>query len=630
MDHESTMLSVAFNGADNTGKTTQIGLLARRIGPAAAPAGALHDHDSRWTAIQGDMAGWWFGTGPIEEVVDVLVTSYLARSAAPGVGSLRLLDRGIPMLEASVAATVAVRENLAAPAAADRARALLEPWATDLRVAEDAELSLYLAFSEDIGKNVARSLAHQASVTPPYDRYQQILHERLHDMHTKERRFKHTVMIGDRSIVEVQREIRRVLHPWHSAVPARALDGVQIIALAGLSESGKSTAGEYLRMRHGHARLKLGWLLDTAAAHAGIPDPYAVTEDVQAELIVDALDRYLTAHYYVKDVTIESLHSLGSTAALRRLLGRQVTVTYLDTPMAARRARSETGADDVVVRDVVKEGRGADRIAGIADRVIDNSGTRLGLERCLDAMVLDRHWPARHPEAQPVNMLGLPISLESYLGKLLDRTTGGADPVVDLLAVTGSGARGEFQSGWSDLDVFVVSDNARLDALADVLAELRADLEGVKLGISVVTLAECRAGNVSVRLQHVLAQIGAGAITPLWVRNGLRLPAPDPAAIVAATVMNGVQATFDIRRQILAGAGDLRTLYKVTGVSAKVQLEFRGVPVSADEDALTRLLGAHGHDTSLARTARTDRDAALEAARIVLDLWNDTMNGVEQ
>lgn len=629
MDHKSTKLSVAFNGADNTGKTTQIGLLARRIGPAAAPAGALHDHDSRWTAIQGDMAGWWFETGPIEEVVDVLATSYLARSAAPGVGSLRLLDRGIPMLEASVAATVAVRENLAAPAAADRARALLEPWAADLRVAENAELSLYLAFSKDIGENVARSLAHQASVTPPYDRYQQALHERLHGM-AEEGRFSHTVLIGDRSIVEVQREIRRLLYPRHPAVPARALDGVQIIALAGLSESGKSTAGEYLRMRHGHARLKIGWLLHTAAAHAGIPDPYAVTEVVQAELIVDALDRYLAAHYYVTDVTIESLHSLESTAALRRLLGGQITVTYLDTPMAARRARSETGADDVVVRDVVKESRGADKIAGIADRVIDNSGTRLGLERSLDAMVLDRHWPARHPEAQPVNMLGLPISLESYLRKLLDRTTGGADPVVDLLAVTGSGARGTFESGWSDLDVFVVSDNARLGALAHVLAELRADLGGVKLGISVVTLAECRAGNLSVRLQHVLAQIGAGAVTPLWVRNGLRLPAPDPAAIVAATVMNGVQATFDIRRQILAGAGDLRTLYKVTGVSAKVQLEFRGVPVSADEDALTRLLGAHGHDTSLARTARTDRAAARKLALIVLDLWDDTMNGVEQ
>ncbi|MFJ6484234.1 MULTISPECIES: nucleotidyltransferase domain-containing protein [unclassified Streptomyces] len=629
MDHKSTMLSVAFNGADNTGKTTQIGLLARRIGPAAASAGALHDHDSRWTGIRDDMAGWWFETGRIEEVVDVLATSYLARSAAPGVESLRLLDRGIPMLEASIAATVAVRENLAAPAAADRARALLEPWATDLRVAENKELSLYLAFSEDIGKNVAHSLAHQASVTPPYDRYQWALNERLKGM-VGEGRFEHVVPIGGRSIVQVQREIRRLLHPRHPAVPARALDGVQIIALAGLSESGKSTAGEYLRTRHGHARLKLGWLLDTAAAHAGIPDPYAVTEVDQAEMIVDALDRYLTAHYYVTGVTIESLHSKKSTDALRRMLGEQITVTYLHTPMADRRARSETGADDVVVRDVVKASRGADRIVDIADRVIDNSGTRLHLERCLDEMVLDRHWPARQPETLPVNMLGLPIGPESYLHKLLDRTTGGADPVVDLLAVTGSGARGEFQSGWSDLDVFVVSDNARLGALADVLAELRADLEGVKLGISVVTLAECRTGNVSVRLQHVLAQIGAGAITPLWVRNGLRLPAPDPAAIVAATVANGVQATFDIRRQILAGAGDLHALYKVTGVSAKVQLEFRGVPVSADVDALTRLLGAHGHDTSLARTARTDRAAALEVARIVLDLWDDTMKGLKQ
>ncbi|MFF4711168.1 hypothetical protein ACFY2V_07125 [Streptomyces eurythermus] len=133
-------VSVAFSGPDNTGKTKQIGILARRMGPAAISAGPLDHYDPRWAAIKaGGMARWWFETGPVEEVADVLATSYLERSRHPFSAPVRLLDRGIPMLEASVAATVAVREDLGAEQAADRARHLLSSYETDLRAAEEDE-----------------------------------------------------------------------------------------------------------------------------------------------------------------------------------------------------------------------------------------------------------------------------------------------------------------------------------------------------------------------------------------------------------------------------------------------------------------------------------------------------------
>ncbi|MFI2073050.1 hypothetical protein [Streptomyces triculaminicus] len=112
-------VSVAFSGPDNTGKTKQIGILARRMGPAATFAGPLDHYDPRWATIKADgMARWWFKTGPVEEVADVLATSYLERSRHPFSAPVRLLDRGIPMLEASVAATVAVRENVGTAQAA--------------------------------------------------------------------------------------------------------------------------------------------------------------------------------------------------------------------------------------------------------------------------------------------------------------------------------------------------------------------------------------------------------------------------------------------------------------------------------------------------------------------------------
>ena len=44
-----------------------------------------------------------------------------------------------------------------------------------------------------------------------------------------------------------------------------------MVALGGLSESGKSTAGHYLATRHGYARLKIGCPLAAAVAAPHVP-----------------------------------------------------------------------------------------------------------------------------------------------------------------------------------------------------------------------------------------------------------------------------------------------------------------------------------------------------------------------
>ncbi|MFJ3724374.1 nucleotidyltransferase domain-containing protein [Streptomyces sp. NPDC090045] len=196
-----------------------------------------------------------------------------------------------------------------------------------------------------------------------------------------------------------------------------------------------------------------------------------------------------------------------------------------------------------------------------------------------------------------------------------------------LLAVTGSGARGKYQHGWSDLDVFVVADASSLDGIRQVLAELEAELGGVKLGITVLTRAECRAGAVTSRLLHVLALIGSGALVPLWSAPGMALPAPDAATDIDVSLRDGIQAAIEIRRQLLKGAPDLRGLYKVTALLAKIQLRFSGIECPSDGDALTVLLDAKRQDTSAVTTARTERPAAKALATLVLQSWLDTLPG---
>ncbi|WP_405681565.1 nucleotidyltransferase domain-containing protein [Streptomyces sp. NBC_01238] len=619
-------VSVAFSGPDNTGKTKQIGILARRMGRAATSAGSLDHYDPRWAAIKaGGMARWWFETGPVEEVADVLATSYLERSRHPFSAPVRLLDRGIPMLEASVAATVAVREDLGAEQAAERARLLLTSYETDLRAAEEGEHALVLLHCDEPEEGTRRSLAHEATVTGIYAAYQRHLHEQINRL-VDDGRFPMSIRIADRPTIAVQDEVRQLLAPLHPEVPGRALAGVHVIALGGMSESGKSTVGEYLRTQHGHARLKIGYLIEDAADRAGIHDPYRLGSVVQAELIVDALDRFCLAHHFLDSVSIESLHDFDSTAELARMLGPQLTVAYLDASEATRARRGTSGTQDVVDRDLVKSARGADKIVSIAHEVIANDGPRLELERRLDRIALDRRWPEHQPSTMPVNALGLPVNLESYLAEFLDRTTG-LRPLIDLLAVTGSGARGKYQHGWSDLDVLVVADTSSLDEMRQILADLETELGGVKLGMTVLTRAECRAGAITSRLLHVLALIGSGSLVPLWSTPGLTLPAPDAATDVAVSLRDGIQAAIEIRRQFLKGSPDLRALYKVTALLAKIQLRFSGIECPSDSDALTVLLDATRQDTSLVTIARTEPLAAEALALLVLQAWLGTLPG---
>ncbi|MEU6978164.1 hypothetical protein [Streptomyces sp. NPDC046371] len=192
------------------------------MGRAATSAGPLDHYDPRWAAIKaGGMARWWFETGPVQEVADVLATSYLERSRHPFSAPVRLLDRGIPMPEASVAATVAVREDLGAEQAAYRARLLLAPYETDLRVDEESERALVLLHCDDPEEGTRRSMAHEVTVTDTCAAYQRHLHAQVNRL-VDEDRFPMAIRIGDRPTVANQDEVRRLLAPLHPDVPCRS------------------------------------------------------------------------------------------------------------------------------------------------------------------------------------------------------------------------------------------------------------------------------------------------------------------------------------------------------------------------------------------------------------------------
>jgi predicted nucleotidyltransferase len=621
---------IAISGPDNVGKSTQLRLLVQR--GDFVDTGPLDLHDSRWRSVRAaGLAAWWFESAPLMEVVDVLARSYLRRSVShagsTAGGPRRLVDRGMPMLEASVVATVGVREDLDYRSAVQRAAVLLAPYQPDLDHAEAVELGVLMLHFDEPGAGVARTLSREAEISARYTRYQQLLHAHLHQQN-QAGRFAHTITVADQSILDVHASISAWLASHGVAIAPPALTRVDVVALGGLSESGKSTAGAYLQARHGYARLKIGYLLESAAIRRGIADIYDLDPVTMAELLIAGLEDYCAAHHFLRRLSIESLHRAGLAAQLAKLLGRRLTIAYLDADAPIRETRAVHGPDDLRQRDTVKTVRGAQYVRDLADLVLDNNGSRLALYHALDRLDADLRWPPAQPRHTTVANLRLPTHLADYLNDLLTRLTAIDQPPIALLTITGSGARGKYEQGWSDLDILIIAETEQLPTLRDTMAHVSDALHGVKLGCSVVSPAECTAGALTPRLLHTLRLIATGQLPVLYCADGLRLPHLDAETDAFTSLRDGVAAAVEIRRQLLRPTPEVRSLFKVTALLAKVALRADGYEHPDDIDALRALTTTNPDrfpEPADTDQARTDSTTAAALAVDVLHWWLATL-----
>ncbi|MFI9233783.1 nucleotidyltransferase domain-containing protein [Streptomyces rimosus] len=572
---------IAVSGPAHVGKGTQLRLLAHRA-PQLDVCRPAEEHVPQWPTLIGtDRTGWWLQGASYQELADVLAASFLARTRQPHAGGLRCVRQGLPMLEATLAAVAAVREKRSTARAADDAYAVLAPYRAALYAAEESEYGIVLLHDEDPARGVARGLARSPAPNGLLENYRRRLHEQIHRL-VDEGRFDTAVVVGDRPVIDVQHELRQCLHRLYPAVPECALSRVRVVALGGDSDQTREAAGEYLRTRRGYARLDAAHLVGEAASDAR----------TWAERLTDGLDRYCAAHPFLDRVSVEPVRDADALAELRKVFGDRLRVQ--DGPPAGRAAAAPWA--------------------------------QLSLQRGLDRLAFDSAWTFRTPKPVSVHSLGLPACLGVYLRALRERLTR-PSPVVDLIAVTGSAARGTYEHGWSGLDVLVLAPQDRLPHLRRVRAELAPELAGVRLTMTVLTEDEFRAGALPPRLLHVLTLSGAGAIAPLWCAPGLALPVPDAVTYADGSLRDGVRAAVTLRRQLLLDAPDPHALYKATALLAKIMLRVEcGAEYPADDQAIAafhRRQPDSGGDGP--GDVRNDRAGAERMAGAVLRGWLATL-----
>lgn len=564
---------IALDGADNSGKTTQLRLLRRATGDAVRIGESVHHYQPRWPRLSGaELAHWWFTESRSEDLVTLLLDGYRRRLDALTGGPGRvILDRGLATVEASCVASVMLKDDLSARDAEAMVAGLRaeilgdpapEPYSVLLNLGPAAE-------------GAALSIGRERGADARYARYQHLLHAAL-----ETRRTRHAAVIDANraDIVAVQNQLRCRLSQVDLPVRPLLGDVRRVIGLGGLSECGKSSAGEYLRHRFGTTRLKQGYLIELAAARHGLADPYGEEPRLLAELVVDELDRYAHAHYYLLDYTIESLHRPDITRELKRLLGERLSVVYLDAAPQVRARRSLVDPAALAHNDEVKRARGADRIAATCDLLIDNNGPRPDLERALDRLMTGA---TARPAAASLRVTGpqelaAPTALRHAAATALHGIRTALGERLLLFAVAGSVGFGTADPELSDLDVLLAVETGCTTDLAAELVRLRREL-GVKLGVTVLTRHELLLQRCDSRTFSALYSLGQGRIGCQYVSADLELPDFTGSQRHQHTIHYLAQTLHEIRRPLLGVETSRYRLYKSVLNAAKMLLRLAGV-----------------------------------------------------
>jgi len=281
-------------------------------------------------------------------------------------------------------------------------------------------------------------------------------------------------------------------------------------------------------------------------------------------------------------VSLESAHRFEATIHLKRIWGDRCQVVYVDASPTVRSSRAAETEMGLQARDATKRQRGADRIADVADHVVNNAGPLSALKLAVNRLVSIVDLPRAAPQAR-----GL-LTHTAWLGLAANHFVDGH---VALVLATGSTGTAGWRNGWSDLDLLVVRDCLPLDWLRRAVRALPPP-GGPKVAVSAFSTADLDALRVPPRVVQALRRASHG-IGVLYQRPDYLIPAP-LMQHADHTSRGELGLILMTTRRLLADTDtDVRALHKHLVLLAKILLRADGCDVNDAEDVIAAFRDRH-------------------------------------
>lgn len=200
---------------------------------------------------------------------------------------------------------------------------------------------------------------------------------------------------------------QRIGDGWMRASAPRYPEIGRLFSLGGLSECGKSFAGQHFAS-HGVLRIKIARVLADVGRHLLLdPDDPTFTDHLYSRHVSTALPLFLerVAHLMVEKgaqrASLESMYRPQMAVFLKETLGPRMVHIFIEAPLDLRiehawRKMQKGSREDLALRirekDDMKRRLGVPQLRAMADVVLDNSGTLQDYQCRLDE-VLDQFPP---------------------------------------------------------------------------------------------------------------------------------------------------------------------------------------------------------------------------------------------
>ena len=369
------MSIVSISGLDGVGKSTQVALLERN--PRVKCSGSLNRYTGKWPKLSPqDHFNWWFKEIPFGEFLKLVIDSLNERNRHASEGFVTVQDRGERMFKAVCVATLLTRDPGVEPEAAhtlvesEFQRGLQYPENPEIFLVRDSKYTSATSFLSASDRN-ARSSPFTAEQNSTYRAYQ------IH-LESAVARYLYgsgcrVVPVND-CILVVQNVIRAIVAEMTGvAFEPLCSQLEEMIVLSGLSESGKSSFAQALSDHERYCRLKLKYFNGLASRRSS---------NVTSEAIGHEIVHFLSDHYYLKRVSLESLHGAHLGLHLKSLFGDRCRIVYIDTPENLRieRTARQMGkpvsevTKEIRHKDLLKLEQGIEQVSLIADVRFSNQG----------------------------------------------------------------------------------------------------------------------------------------------------------------------------------------------------------------------------------------------------------------
>lgn len=519
-------ICISVNGVDGSGKTTQLEMLQKNNQDIIECFGGLEQY-LPYKEIAGiESFEWWFYKSSPQEFCDIIYSSIKQREEDIKMSQkpIILIDKGIDNFDARIIATLQVKGITK-----EEAYILVQMYKEKYHINDIEELKLFFSIAktaeermEITNSRVTNNMSYDKSQI--YQEYQYLQNETIENQISNN---IYTIFEASGTIEEVNKRLVRLISKAMKE-KIKKVDSRTIYALGGMSESGKSGAGEYLSKRHNIWNMKLKYIVRNINMQYGVQDLFENAPQFSSVLIAEQINELLGVHYYKEKVSFESLHDFEITKQLKQIYGDVFKIIFIDTNYKNRVIRTAMGEqmsieqakEQVDKKDEQKSSVGADKIKNISDYIIDNNGTQLQFMNQLDEAVIEKE---RYKGAmREITNFNIPADYQETLTKFYNDVNNQLGDELKFFLVTGSCARKCVIPNWSDIDIIlVVNDNNK---------EIRYKLSqiinkyNIKIGTTIYSEREFRNKKIDLKTAYALHEMQKEELQPTICDSSLEIP----------------------------------------------------------------------------------------------------------